>query len=151
MKKIKKNLATLVLIIALLPSNDAKAVKITFGTKCHPDGTGACVGERGICLIIEMRKVDPAHRVFHPNSLLGDDMALGDLVLLSRTTMRLDIMEQRSDAELNGEFIVESDIRLNDEICRELGVNTATIRAGIYSVDYSMMRYGAVVLNIRTQ
>lgn len=151
MNKLKKYVLAAGLLIAILPTTQAKGIKITFGTKCHPDGTGACVGERGFCLIIEIRKVDPSARMVNPNTLLGDDMAFGELVILSPTTARLNILDQRSDVELNNQFVVEEEIRLSDEVCQALGVNAATIRAGNYSVDYGSLRYGTVLLDIRIQ
>jgi hypothetical protein len=151
MYKLKTFLLAVGLLIGLLHTQDAKAIKITFGTKCHPDGAGACVGERGFCLIIEIRKVDPSARMLHPNTYLGDDMALGEMLLVSSDVVRLDILEQRSDVELNDHFVVEEDIPLNEIVCRELGVNNAVIRAGSYPVDYSALRYGSVLLNIFTQ
>lgn len=151
MNKYKNYVLAAGLLVALFQAQEAKAVKITFGTKCHPDGNGACVGERGFCLIIEIRKVDPSARIAQPNALLGDDMALGELEMLSPTTVRLDILDQRSDVELNNQFVVEEEIRLNDEVCQALGVNAATIRAGNYSVDYGSLRYGTVLLDMRTQ
>jgi hypothetical protein len=151
MNKFKSYLVAAGLLIGLLPAQEAKAIKITFGTKCHPDGAGACVGERGFCLIIEIRKVDPSARMAHPNTFLGDDMALGEMAIVSQGIVRLDVLEQRSDVELTDHFMVEEDIPLNEVLCRELGVNAAVIRAGNYPVDYSALRYGSVLLNIFTQ
>ncbi len=145
MKK-KYNVALLMTVCAVAFSFHAHAVKITFGTKCHPDGAGSCVGERGICLIVEIKK-KPAARMIEPASSLGDDMAMGEMTITGAHSIRLEILAQQSDVELGPHFTLEEPIELNREVTQALGAQQVILRAGVYIVDYSHCRMGAVMLD----
>lgn len=149
--KMKYKLVTAVLLAFFIYSNESKAVKITFGTKCHPDGQGSCVGERGICLIIEIKSNATLARYPDPAVLLGDDMAYGELTIEGQNRVRLDVLSQHSDVQLDGHFTVEQPVQLSDEVCRALGCKALTLQPGVYSVDYAAYRLGTVMMDMVMQ
>lgn len=149
-----KSLRLLSFSIFLLTTSfcqQAHAIKITFGTKCHPDGNGACVGDRGICLIIEIKKNNALARYADPSGFLGDDMAYGEMTMSGHGMIRLDILAHQSDVTVDEQFTVEEPITLNEEIARELGYKEVTIHPGIYRVDYGAYRLGSVEIPVSVQ
>lgn len=139
---------SLFMMIFLSLTQQAQAVKITFGTKCHPDGNGACVGERGICLIIEIKKNNSLARHADPSPYLGDDMAYGEMTMISASEVRLDVLSQHSDVELNGEFIIEQPVVLNSEISGDLGYSKVVLLPGVYQVIYGSSPLGSVDISV---
>jgi hypothetical protein len=143
----KKKLWTVFLLAAGMGlSHSSSAIKITFGTKCHPDDNGGCAGDRGICVIIEIRNAEQLVRSADPSTLLGDDMAYGDLVRIDENRFRLDILSQRSDVPLSPLFTVEQPVELRGDLPGRFGVQSLVIRPGQYQVDYSRHMYGSVIL-----
>lgn len=136
--------SVLVLMLTISMTQQARAVKITFGTKCHPDGNGACVGERGICLIIEIKKNNSLSRHVDPTPFLGDDMAYGEMTLISNNEVRLQVLAQNSDVRMGEEFILEEPIVLNAEVSGDLGYAKMVLLPGVYRVDYSLIPLGTV-------
>lgn len=133
-------------VVSMAVSHSSSAIKITFGSKCHPDDNGGCTGEKGICIIIEIKNATGLLRESDPQANLGDDMAMAELTRVDDGHYRLDILAQRSDV-LNGPFFtVEQPISLNAELLTLLGVQSVVIQPGRYSVDYSNCRYGSVLL-----
>lgn len=151
MKKIKLLSAIIIIFSAVLVSNDSSAIKIRFGTKSRPDSEGNCVGDRGICLIVEIKLGPALARNAGVFDDLGDDMAYGDLEIVGSSQLRLDIIEQNSDAELGPYFVLGDDIILGDEICKELNVDRVQLSKGSYKVDYSEFRYGSVFIDAKIE
>ncbi|MFM8432814.1 MAG: hypothetical protein ACKOA1_08465 [Bacteroidota bacterium] len=140
--------SALLVLILLSFTQQAQAVKITFGTKCHPDGNGACVGERGICLIIEIKKNPGLARQADISNVLGDDMGYADLNMVSGNQVRLDVLAQRSDVTLSDEFIIEEPVVLNSEVSADLGHAKVVLLPGVYRVDYGMLPFGSIVIPV---
>lgn len=149
--KKKYTVTPLLMLIALLWAGESQALKVTFGTKCHPDGSGSCVGERGICLIIEVKKVTDDMFRLDPRAYLGDDMAVGELTVSSADEITLEVLNQQSDVAMRPDFILEGPLTLNEEICQSLGFRRIQLQAGSYPVDYSQQRLGTVRLKMMAQ
>lgn len=148
----KKHAATtLLMLIALLWAGESQALKVTFGTKCHPDGSGSCVGERGICLIIEIKKVSDDMLRLDPRTYLGGDMAVGELTVSSADEITLEVLDQVSDAAMRPDFILEGPLTLNEEVCQALGFQRIQLQPGTYPVDYSQQRLGTIRLKMMAQ
>jgi hypothetical protein len=147
MKK-KRLLSILSLLLTISFSQPAQAIKITFGTKCHPDGNGACVGDRGICLIIEIKKNQALARYADPSGFLGDDMAYGEMTMTTHGVIRLDVLSQNSDVLLEEHFTIEEPVVLSEELSRDFGFREVTLLPGVYTVDYGAFRYGSVQLPV---
>lgn len=128
-------------------SHPSSAIKITFGSKCHPDDNGGCTGDRGICIIIEIKNAEGLFRETDPRPALGDDMAMAELTRTDAAHIRLDILAQQSDVINGPYFTVEQPVALNPELVTKLGLQCAVIQPGRYPVDYSTLRYGSVLLD----
>ena len=140
----------MLLLGSLAYSNSSSAIKLTFGTKCHPSGDGACEGDRGICIIIEIKNAEWMTRYLDVSALLGDDMAYADAALTGQNRLRLDVLGQHSDAKLDPSFKVEAPITLSSGLASDLGVKSVVILPGVYPVDYSLQRFGTVMLDVDT-
>ncbi|MFM2134819.1 MAG: hypothetical protein RL021_219, partial [Bacteroidota bacterium] len=132
-------------------SHPSSAIKITFGTKCHPDDNGGCDGDKGICIIIEIKNAEGLFRETDPRPALGDDMAMAELACTDAAHIRLDILAQQSDVVNGPYFTVEQPVALNAELVTKLGLQYAVIQPGRYSVDYSTRRFGTVLLDAVTR
>lgn len=146
--KIKHTLTAACFCAAFFFSNSSQAIKVTFGTKCHPDDNGGCTGERGICIIIEIKNAEALAREISPSAFLGDDMAYGELTRVDESHLRLDVLAQKSDVPLTGNFKVEQPVQLKEEVCRQLGLQSVVIQAGEYRVDYAGCRFGTILLDV---
>jgi hypothetical protein len=149
--KMNYKLGVAALLAFFIYTNESKAVKITFGTKCHPDGQGSCVGERGICLIIEIKANSALARYPDPGVVLGDDMAYGEIGLIGQDRIRLDVLAHHSDVKVDEHFTLEEPVQLSDELCHALGCRSATLQPGVYDVDYSAHRLGTILMDVVIQ
>lgn len=138
-------------VVSMAVSHSSSAIKITFGSKCHPDDNGGCAGDRGICIIIEIKNAEGLFRETDPSSGLGDDMAIAELTRVDGARFRLDILAQRSDVANGPFFTVEQPIALNPELLTLMGLQSIVIKPGRYPVDYSGHRYGSVLLDAAVQ
>ena len=146
--KMNYKLFALVLLSLFIYSKESKALKVTFGTKCHPDGKGSCVGERGMCLIIEIKPNTALAKYPDPGTMLGDDMAYGEMTINGDHTIQLDVIAQHSDVTIDDHFTIEQPIELPDDVCQQLGCKSLTLQPGVYQVDYAACRLGTIMIDM---
>jgi len=142
MKKHFSILVLMALFLSLISTSADARIKVSFGTKSHPDSTGYCGGDKGICIIIDIGRYSGGE-VYG----LGDAMGVANIGLTDDGDLKMEILYDSEKENKGDYFIVEKDVPLNEEICKELEVSSLSIKAGKYLVDYSQFENGSVILN----
>lgn len=124
-------------LFTTVQAQDGNRIRIIFGTRSHPNGSGdGCEGEKGICLIITRGGASSSDR-------LGSGEISEEYGRLF-----LNITEDPSPAmDHENTFIIAQDKSLPKEVAEEMGYSRVTIRKGTYRLDKSKNPLGSVYLN----
>lgn len=124
-------------LFANVQAQNGNRIRIIFGTRSHPNGSGdGCEGEKGICLIITR------------GGASGSDRLGTGEISEEYGRLFLNITEDPSPAmDHENSFLVAEDKELPKELVKELGYSRVTIRKGTYRLDKSKNPLGSVYLN----
>lgn len=124
-------------IFTTVQAQNGNRIRIIFGTRSHPNGSGdGCEGEKGICLIIT-----------RGGALSSERLGSGE-ISEENGRLFLNITEDPSPAmDDEKTFLVAEDKVLPEDVAQELGYNRVTIRKGTYRLDKSKNPLGSVYLN----
>ena len=143
MKNTKKHfsiLAFFALVFSFLSlhveAQDAQRIKVVFGTRARPNGTGdGCEGDKGTCIIINFR-----------DKVAIDNPGIAEIAV-KNNYVEWSILEDASPAsEFEDVFHVYEAKEIPRDVCRELGYDRIVLLPGEYRLDKSNNRLGKVLI-----
>jgi hypothetical protein len=117
-----------------LPQSEAGPVRIKTGLRYAPD-TNECEGPRGLCFAVLLK-----------NPITIDNSGIAEISIDGESIVITLLEDYSNPDDDENTFTVYTPKELAKEVCEELGVQNIVLKPGVYRVDKSRHRLGAITI-----